>query len=196
MKLPFSLLLTALLGFASTSVWADPVEDAVSAIRAKYNQIEGAKLDEQVIEFAPEDDPSYGKVTKYYQNGQLVKANYVFGAGDHGGADETYYYENGQLFFIYVAQSSWRFTGRTLASGESETIDQLVEHRLYFLNGTLIRHLRKEVESTDYDALGSLIAKAPNQPHQDPATASASKMRGFQIPGVGSWQDIATMLQY
>ncbi|MEM1443171.1 MAG: hypothetical protein AAGF67_12570 [Verrucomicrobiota bacterium] len=175
---------------------ADPVEDAVSDIRAKYNQIEGGKLDKQVIEFAPEDDPSYGKVTKYFQNGQLVKANYVFGAGDHGGADETYYYHNGQLFFIYVAQSSWRFTGNTLSNGESETIDSMVEHRLYFQNGNLIRHLRKEVESTNYDALGSLIAKAKNQPHQDPSMASAAKMRGFQIPGVGSWQDIATMLQY
>ena len=149
-----------------------------------------------MIEFAPDDDPSYGKVTKYFQNGQLVKANFVFGEGDHGGADETYYYENGQLFFIYVAQNSWGFTGQTAANGESETIDTMTEHRLYFSNGALIRHLKKEVKSTNYEALASLIAKAPNQTHNDPTLSSAAKMRGFQIPGVGSWQDIATILGY
>ena len=163
------VLLRSLLAaaFFTTSAIADPVEDAVKDIRAKYNQIAGAKLD-----------------------------THGFGAVELGGAVETYFYHIGQLFFIYVAQSSWRFTGNTLASGESETVDSLIEHRLYFANGGLIRHLRKEVESTNYDALGGLIAKVPNQPHEDPALASAAKMRGFQIPGVGSWQDVATMLAY
>ncbi len=175
---------------------ADQVEAAVSEIRAKYNQIESAKLTTQVIEFEPDDDPSYGKLTKYFQNGQLVKANFVFGQGDHGGGDETYYYDNGQLFFIYVDERSWRFTGKTLPNGESETIDTMTEHRLYFSNGALIRHLRKQVESTDYDAIGSLIANVANQPFSDPAFASAAKMRGFQAPGIGSWQDIGTILGY
>lgn len=190
------LLIPILVSLPLSCALADPVEDAVKDIRAKYNAIESASLETQVIEFAPDDDPSYGKVTKYFQNGQLVKANFVFGEGDHGGADETYYYYNGQLFFIYVAQNSWRFTGKTMANGESETVNSLVEQRLYFSNGSLIRHLRKEVESSNYEALASMVAKAPNQPHQDLALASAAKMRGFQIPGVGSWQDIATMLGY
>lgn len=190
------LTLSALLTLFVGSAHADWVEEAVTDIRAKYNQIEGAKLETQVIEFQPDDDPAYGKITKYFQNGQLVKANYVFGEGDHGGGDETYYYYNGQLFFIYIDQRSWRFTGKTMANGESETIDTMTEHRLYFANGNLIRHLRKQVESTDYEAIGSMIAKVANQAHQDPAMASAAKMRGFQVPGVGNWQDIATMLGY
>lgn len=191
-----SFPILAILSFLPLSAGADSVEDAVADIRAKYNQIENASLETKVIAFEPDDDPAYGKVTKYFRNGQLVKANYVFGQGDHGWADETYYYHNGQLFFIYVAGRSWRFTGRTLASGESETVDMMREHRLYFSNGSLIRYLMKEAESTDYDALGSLIAKAPNQLYQNPDLSSAARMRGFQIPGIGSSQDIATMLGY
>ncbi len=196
MKKNAAFLIFALVALVPYAGFADAIEDAVSDIRAKYNQIEGASLDTQVIEFEPDDDPSYGKVTKYFQNGQLVKAHYIFGQGDHGGADETYYYHNGQLFFIYIAQSSWRFSGKTSANGESETIDTLIEHRLYFSNGNLIRHLRKEVESTNYDALGSMIAKAPNKPHEEPSLSSSAKMRGFQMPAVSSAQDIATMLAY
>ncbi|MDF1823657.1 MAG: hypothetical protein P1U68_03385 [Verrucomicrobiales bacterium] len=184
--------LTLLVG----SVRADWVEDAVTDIRSKYNQIESATLQTQVIEFQPEDDPAYGKLTKYLENGQVVKATFIFGQGDHGGGEETYYYHNGQLFFIYIDERSWRFSGKAMANGESETIDTMTEHRLYFANGKLIRHLRKQVESTDYEAIGSLIAKVANEPYQDPAKASAAKMRGFQVPGVSSWQDIAAILGY
>lgn len=189
LSLSFLMLMTA-------PVLADQIEAAVNGIRAKYNAIESAKLTTQVIEFEPDDDPSYGKLTKYFQNGNLVKANFVFSQGDHGGGDETYYYDKGQLFFIYVDERSWRFTGNTLPNGESETIDTMTEHRLYFSNGNLIRHLRKQVESTDYEAIGGMIAKVANQPFNDPAFASAAKMRGFQAPGIGSWQDIGTILGY
>lgn len=194
-RLRYSLVLVVVLCFSGISR-ADTVEKEITRIRTQYNEIENARLERKTITFEPGDDPAFGEVTKFFRNGELVKARFVFGQGDHGGADETYYYAKGQMFFVYVAESSWRFTGRTMANGESETMDTLTEHRLYFSSGGLIRHLRKQVESSSYDALASLIAKAPNQPHQDPALASAAKLRGLQIPGVNSEQDIATILAY
>ena len=169
-----------------TVVFADPVEEAISDIRAKYNRIEGWQMAPQRITFESQVDPASGELKKYYYDGQLAKANLIFAEGDHGGGDETYYYHGGELFFAYVVQSYWKFTGRTLANGESETVDVMSEHRLYFSGGNLIRHLRKEVQSTNPEALRGLLANAPNQPYSDPGFASDVQRRGIRCSSVSS----------
>lgn len=176
------------------NVRADWVEDAVKDIRAKYNQIEGWKKRAQKIEFESDAEPFFGTLTRYYSGENIVKIDFSYTAGDHGGADESYYYHNGQLIFIYTADTYWSFTGNTLPSGESETKDTLIEQRLYFSNNQLIRHLRKEVNSTNPEALKGLVAKAENQPHQDPETANRLFLRGVKLPFVSSGREIEALV--
>lgn len=179
------LVLTA-LSLLVPQVRADPVEDAVSEIRKRYNRIESWSLSPKRISFESQDEQASGELVRYYHDGALAKANLSFGVGDHGASDETYYYHDGELFFVYAVQGYWRFTGRTLSNGESETVDVMIEHRLYFSDGRLVRHLRKEAQSTDAAALKGLISKEKNQPHQDPAYAAEVRRRGMKCAGVSS----------
>ncbi|MAS93174.1 MAG: hypothetical protein CMO55_08255 [Verrucomicrobiales bacterium] len=173
---------------------ADGVEEAIKDIRAKYNQIEGWKKRAQKIEFEADGEPFFGTLTRYYSGESIVKIDFSYTAGDHGGSDESYYYDNGQLFFIYAADSYWSFTGNTLPTGESETKDTLIEQRLYFSNNQLIRHLRKEVSSTNPEALKSLVTKADNQPYQDSETANRLFLRGIKLPFISTTEEIEALV--
>lgn len=170
----FSLLAGALMPVAH----ADSTEDAVSDIRARYNQIEGKKLRSEKIDFEATDGPGSGSCTRYYQGSELVKIHLAYSLGDHGGSDEYYYYTGGQLFFAFATDSSWAFTGKTLPNGESETIDSATEHRAYFVEGTLIRHLFREAQSKDPKSLNSLLNKLPNKPCPDADRAAGLSRNG------------------
>lgn len=61
---------------------ADPVEDQVKDIRARYNAIEGAKLTGTKVEFESQDEPLSGTCTSYSQGGAVVKVHIAWGAGD------------------------------------------------------------------------------------------------------------------
>lgn len=173
---------------------ADWIEDAVKDIRAKYNQIEGWKKRSETIKFESDQEPLFGTLTKYYSGETVVKIEFSYTAGDHGGADESYYYDNGQLMFIYTADSYWSFTGNVQPDGQSETKDTLIEQRLYFAKNQLIRHLRKSVESTNPEKLKSLVSKAENQPYQDPDTANRLFLRGLKLPFVSSGKEIEALM--
>lgn len=153
---------------------ADPVEAKVSAIRALYNEIEGAELRTKRIEFESQDEPLSGTCTLHYRGDELVKIHLAYGFGDHGASDEYHYYDRGSLFFVYASDGSWGFTGQTLPNGESETIDSVTEHRLYLGDGTILRHLEKKASSKNPASLKGLLAKAANGPAQDAS-------RGIQL---------------
>jgi len=168
--------------FATVPVHADWVEDAVKDIRAKYSQIEGWKRQTQSITFEP-DEPFSAKLTRHTYQGQTVRIDLEHG-GEHGYVTEYHYYHNGQLFFTYRSDGSWRFTGRQLADGNSETVDTLTEYRIYFKDGQPIRLLRKHVESTNPDALGGMVRKQANQAYSDPQLVAETQQRGVQAANV------------
>lgn len=173
---------------------ADPVEDQVKNIRARYNAIEGAKLTGTKVEFESQDEPVSGTCTTYAQGGAVVKVHLSWGAGDHGASDEYYYYDANGLFFVYASDGSWGFTGNTLPNGESETVDTTIEHRVYLAGGQIIRHLKKEAKSTDGEAVPGLIAKAPNLPANDPERAAELLRRGQGAASVKSPADLGALL--
>lgn len=173
---------------------ADPVEDQVKNIRARYNAIEGAKLPGTKVEFESQDEPLSGSCTTYAQGGAVVKVHISWGAGDHGASDEYYYYDTNGLFFVYATDGSWGFTGNTLPNGESETVDTTIEHRVYLAGGEIIRHLKKEARSTNAGALPGLIAKAPNLPANDPERAGELLRRGQGAAWVRSPADLGALL--
>jgi hypothetical protein len=155
----FSLL--PLLGYTENS------EAIIKDIRARYNQIEGAKLRSQEIEFTSDSDPVSGTFTRYYQGDALVKIKLSYSMGDHGGSEEFFYYDQGELFFVFATDTAWGFSGETLPNGESGTVDTAIEHRVYFRQGAVVRHLSREVKSKDPTAISALLQKAPNIPGTD-----------------------------
>lgn len=173
---------------------ADEVDDAVKGIRAAYNAIEAAKLREETVEFESEDDPVSGSCTRYFKGDELVKIRINYSQGDHGGADESYYYTEGELFFAYVAESSWVFTGEENADGEGETMETIHEHRVYFANGSLLRHLAKEASAKDEKALKGLLAKAENKPCKDEEVTGRIYQFGNALPGLKTAEELLELL--
>ena len=179
-----AIFIALLAGLLMPVAYADPTEDAVTDIRARYNLIEGAKLRSEQIDFEATDGPGSGTCTRYFQGNELVKIHLSYSLGDHGGSDEYYYYSGGQTFFAFATDSSWGFTGTTLPNGESETMDTATEHRAYFVDGTLIRHLFREAQSKDPKSLNSLLNKQPNKPCPDADRATSLSRMGngaFQV---------------
>lgn len=166
------LILSTVASFTLPDSHAADAEAIVKDIRERYNRIEGAKLRPKEIEFTSDSDPVSGTFTRYYQGDALVKIKLSYGMGDHGGSEEYYYYDQGRLFFAFATDSAWSFSGETLPNGESGTIDTAIEHRAYYSDGALVRHLSREVKSKDPAAISALLKKATNQPSTDSERAA------------------------
>ncbi len=187
--LPALILLLSALSFAPVAK-----ADAIADIRAKYNQIEGAKLSGKTIKWEPGDDPAWGTLTKYYSDGKLVKVHFNFGEGDHGGGDEYYYYWNDDLIFAFANQGYWKFTGNTKADGQEETADVAIEQRLYYAGGNLIRHLYKEASSTNPDLLKLIMDGTENAIKNDPEFAAQIQRRANLAAGANGTGDIENII--
>lgn len=155
-----AVLAFALAAFAFP-LHADDVEERVKAIRADYNATEGAELTARSLSL--DDGSSPTELTRYFRDGELVKVVYTTGS-DHGSSSESFYFKDGRLYFLFQSQQFWSFDP---AAGEGATIDTGRERRLYFHDGQVIRHLLKEVKSSDADAISRLLAKARNVPVED-----------------------------
>jgi hypothetical protein len=169
------------------------VEDRVKAIRSRYNEIESAKLKGRKVEFKGESEPITASCTAYVEEGEVVKVHLSLG-GDHFASDEYFYYSGGRLIFVYASDGSWRFTGETLANGESETIDEVVEHRVYLSDGAVIRHLQKSAGAKKADELAGLLAKMENRPGEDSERAAALVNRGERARSVKTAADLGQLL--
>lgn len=163
---PFTSLLSVL--FLSLSLLpADEIEDRIKVIRADYNATESAKdLTSKTIEI--DDGGIVAKLTRYENAGELVKLVYTSGS-DHGGATDYFYFKNGELYFIYQSQGYWSFDPK---GGEGATIDTGREQRLYFNGDQVIRHLAKEVKTSDPNAVSKLLSETENQSIHDPEAAT------------------------
>lgn len=166
--------------FLGGEVYAGSVEEKIAGIRARYMAIEGAALRSRTFEFKAPEEPLSGSCTRHYDGGDLVKIDLSYGLGDHGASDESFYYTKGVLFFAFASDGSWSFTGANLPSGESETVDRLVEHRVYVEDGAILRHLEKTVSSRNPAELGALLLKAPNVPGVDTERATELLRHGLE----------------
>ena len=190
-RIAFTLALS-LLG--PVVLHAAPTEEVVAGIRSKFNAIENASLKSETIRFAPQDDPMEGTLKRYFHNGELVKIDFSYTEGDHGGADETYYYSGGQLFFVFITDSSWGFTGKTLSNGESETVDTFREHRLYIAGNNVVRYLLKSASSNNPEGGPKALAKAENQEQSDPQFTTSVINRALKATNVTSSGGIEGLL--
>ncbi len=163
---------------------ADSVETAVNQIRADYNATENAKLKSVVIKLDP--DAETAELKKYFLNGALVKMEFISG-GDHGGSTDSYYFNNGNLYFIYQSAGGWSFNPN---GPEGTTIDTGSEQRIYIQGGQVIRHLVKEVSSRDTNQITKLLAKADNKPVHQPESANALMNAGYRLANVNTKADL------
>ena len=163
-KLAFLLLASALVATSFTQ--AGPAE-RVTEIRGWYDAIQKAKpTAERKIEFESDSEPLSGDCTiRDYDGGwQAITLSYT--AGDHGGADEHFYFKDGTLFFVYVVSSSWQFAeGST--DDKPKTKDTRTEDRYYYDGATSIRRLTRSATAEDAEKLPAAVAKL-EQKQADP----------------------------
>ncbi len=157
------------------------VEGLVKNIRSLYSSIENGAKKSKTFSIKANDGPEEGEMTIYVQNGKLVKIYISYILGDHGGSEEYFYYSNDQLVFAYKSDSSWQFSGKQQADGNSETIDVLTQYRVYLHNGEIIRALKKEAKSANLKSLSSLIGKAENAACFDIPLLSGIQNRGSKL---------------
>ena len=140
---------------------AGDAED-IGAIRALYAKIDkGTPTKTETIKFEIENDPMAGTITRRSFEGGLSTIKLSYSAGDHDGADQSYYFDEKGLFFIFVQDSSWRFAPHSTDEKPS-TINTLTETRYYVRKGSFIRILKRSATSGDAAKLPALIAKAEN----------------------------------
>lgn len=183
MKPLFKITLLCSILFTSLAT-ADSVESAVKQIRADYNATENAKLKSVIIKLDP--DAETAELKKYFLNGALVKMVFISG-GDHGVATDSYYFKNGNLYFIYQSGGGWSFDPN---GPEGTTIDTGREQRIYIQGGQVIRHLVKEVASRDANQITRLLGKAANKPVHQPESANALINAGYSLANVNTKGDL------
>ena len=152
-----TLLIWISLGLV-TMGWAEP-EARLKEIRKWYNAIqEGKVIVEKKIEFEAANEPLSGKVTiRDYKDG--LKAITMSFGSEHGGADQHFYYRDGELFFLFEEESVWRFTGEEDPEGVSIVMTILTENRYYWEGKKCIRKLTRTVSGTGEEKLPALLKK-------------------------------------
>lgn len=158
-----SLILVAAVGFGFLpAARADDAAD-IAKIRQSYDKIgKGKPTSTRKIEFKLEDQPMEGTITHRAFEGGLSSVTLSYTAGDHGGADEHFYYTDGAVFFIFVKAYEWRFAPDSTAE-KPASVDTLTETRYYIRNGTCVRALKRSATSRNAGKLPALVAKEENK---------------------------------
>jgi len=190
----FSGLMMSLIGLAHMQA-EEQTDAAVKEIRMWYAAIEGDKsLKKQTISDGTEDEPGHVKITRYTSASGALKKVHQYSGGDHGVGNETYYFNEGKLFFVYTSSEYWRFTGKKTSSGESEVIDIASQLRLYFKDGKCIKALEKRIEITGADEIRQLLKKEPNKPREIDSEMQSYAGRAKQLAAIKTQKDLEAFL--
>ena len=163
MKVPFLACLVLGVCLIPFRAHGDEAAD-LAAIRALYAKVsEGRPTKTETIKFEVEESVMEGSITRRAYEGGLSAIKLSYSAGDHGGSEQSYYYDGKSLFFILVQDSSWHFVEGGTAE-KPKTADTLTETRYYVKGGAIIEVLEKSatVITGDGKKLEDLIAKAEN----------------------------------
>ena len=170
---------------------AEP-EQRVQEVRGWYQKIEESTAIKQLeVKFEAENDPLFGNLTvREYADGlSAVTLSYV--AGAHGGTDEYFYFKDGELFFVFEVDQSWRFSGGADASGEhAATIDTRIENRYYYDAGKCIRRLSRSAKAADAMKLPAMIAKVNSKQVEPGESASVLLKRAPMLLAAKNAKDV------
>lgn len=120
----------------------------IAEIRSEYlsirEQIDTEKLTKQEEEFTCTREDNHGRLVRYLDGEKVIMVEHVSGIG-HAFSTKRYYFKDGELFFVFVKETSWGFGG-PVQDGQSGTIDKIHETRYYIHSGEIIRQLEKSFE--------------------------------------------------
>jgi hypothetical protein len=143
-----------------TIMLAQTEEDLVKKIRAKFNSINSNLNNYKLIEKDIEGESTEGGTMKaYFENDNLVLLHCEF-YGESGNVKEDYYYDNGDLFFMFSVNQ--RYTSHIM--DENNKIASTTENRYYFDKLKMIRWLDKDKKqvskaSTEFKEAADQIMK-------------------------------------
>jgi len=189
--LPLTILFTV---FVLPAMSAEESAAIIKDIRGRYAEIEKAKLRTETVKFDSETERISGICTLSFLQDKLVKVKLSYDAGDHGGSDEYFYYQDGKLIFAFATDSSWQFGGKPRPDGGVGTIDTVAEHRVYFAKGKVVQHLAKQVSSSDGKEIPALLERTPNEVSEDTERAQSLKKNGDRAYQVRTSAELGKLL--
>lgn len=118
--------------------------ETIEAIQMSYaktmDDLRKGKLDSSGFDYNCQEERA-GRVTYFSVNGQLILIRHVYGEFSHYEAEQHYYIQGDQLYFIVERGTSWAFDS---AAGEGATKDHITEHRIYLRENQPFHCLEKK----------------------------------------------------
>ncbi|MCB1304159.1 MAG: hypothetical protein KDK37_07775 [Leptospiraceae bacterium] len=147
----------------------DATEVHIQSVRRVYGEAMKAPLSK--IEFECEEEPYLGEIQMRKKDGKLIWISYS-GGYEHGATTYEALIDNGEVIFAMKEESSWNFDIDHPAGddGVGFTVDSAVQDRYYFMDGEVLRALRKEAEAKSFkkETLDKKLNAAPNRPNPSP----------------------------
>ena len=182
--LPFLALLAL-----TTVVFAGP-DERVAEIRKWYDTVQGAKRTaERKIAFEAEGEPLSGDVAIRDYDGGWKMVLVSYGAGDHAGIEEKFYFKDGKLFFAHIVTSYWRFHPDS-TDEKPKTIDTRTEDRYYYEDKTCVRRLTRSATSAEADKLPAIVAKLEQKQIEPGEEAKSERERAEKLLAAKTEADV------
>ncbi|MBB4077865.1 hypothetical protein GGR28_000466 [Lewinella aquimaris] len=125
-------------------------ESEIAFVRKRFDRVQemeaAGTLRCDTLSYNCDEESGGGSFTFCYVADDLVRASHEFYLGDHGGGSETYYFDEEDLYFAHLTQSSWRFASPPDQDDGTYTVDEVNEERRYFYNGNMIDRLYKDYQ--------------------------------------------------
>lgn len=134
---------TTLTGKVTEDLQINPpasVEEIQTAYAKTVAYLHEGKLDSSTFDYNCQDERT-GRVTYFTDNGQLLLIRHRYGEFSHFEADEEYYVQGDQLYFIFNRATSWAFDS---AGGDGATQDNITEQRIYIRQSQAFQCLQKD----------------------------------------------------
>lgn len=146
----------------------ESVEDIQKAYGETMEQLQQAKLDSSSFEYECQQERN-GRVTYFSREGQLLLIRHSYGEYSHYEADEEYYIQGDQLYFIFKRETTWAFDSE---AGEGATRDNITEFRIYTRQNQAFQCLQKEYVIRSDASNNPKVDQLPNKPTDCKASTS------------------------
>ena len=174
-------------GLLSTSI-IQAQNDPIAQIKMQYAAIEGTK-NLKKVSFSAEVPGGELDIAQFLQADGTLKKLVLNLSSEHYSATETYYYNNGQVFFVFETQYSWRFSAKSTPE-KPVTLDSAFQYRYYVHNGQVIKLLEKTAQPEQGDKLNALLSKAANKAQKVEKIHHRKLIKAQVLPLVSSSKEL------
>lgn len=132
----------------------ESTETLIADIREKYAAVTTKKesnlLRKDSLGFECESGPGGGTLLRYYDGDDLVLLHHSAG-GEHSWESDRVYFSAGKPFFVFHEEGYWQFGGPLNEDGNPNTIDKIMEERLYLKDGKVLKALDKSYDIKSWE---------------------------------------------